>query len=107
MQDLAYLILADDQVEDLLSSQPHELLPFLLVLLRYPEDLNRSVDWIVVLDTLQDALVPYLELPLLDQLICIILLRVPLLAELVVLPEVDAYRTEKLFLYLVDQLQLL
>ena len=72
--------------------QPHELLPLLLVLLRYPEHLNCTVSWVVVLNPLQDTLVPNLELPLLDELVRVVLLRVSLLAELVVFLDVDAYR---------------
>ena len=92
MQDLAYFVLADYQIQDLLSLQPHELLPLLLVLLRYPEHFDCAVSWVVVVYALQDALVPNLELPFLDELIRVVLLRVSLLAELVVFLDVDAYR---------------
>ena len=104
MQDLSYFVLADYQIQDLLSLQPHELLPLLLVLLRYPEHLNCTVSWVVVLNPLQDTLVPNLELPLLDELVRVVLLRVSLLAELVVFLDVDAYRAQELVLDLVDQL---
>lgn len=79
MQDFPDLILADYDIENLLTLEFHEFRPFLLILLCDSEHLHCAISGIVVLNPFQYALVPYLELPLLDELVRVILLRVSLL----------------------------